>query len=178
MPYKKYIYLAKDLEIVLNFPNRQKIIKFKEPTMYNLLVFEDLIEQEKYFEALKILKINISKNDFLSAPENILKNILKICYSWNKKSFSEKNNFSSSEQWFMPSILDLLGKRYGKTPLELLHEMTPTIFETYLAWFEFSMNLENNEKQNNFKFKQKAKISEDEMKKIDKIMERVNKFDF
>ena len=78
----------------------------------------------------------------------------------------------------MPSIYDLLAQRYWITPIQLLKEITPSILESYLAGFEYNMNIENWKKEENYKFKEKHKITEEEMKEYDKIMERVNRFDF
>ncbi|ATU04910.1 hypothetical protein BKN14_00430 [Candidatus Gracilibacteria bacterium HOT-871] len=175
--YKKFLYIPKKLSLTLNFESRKEIYSFKEPTMYDLLIFEDLILEEKYLQAIKFLKINIKEPDFYSNPMEILKAILKICYGNNKKT---ENAIKSAieEPGFMPSVLDMLGHRYGKTPLEILKEVTPSIFESYLAGFEFNLNIENGKKEENRKFKEKAKITENEMKNYNEIMERVNKFDF
>lgn len=175
--YKKFLYIPKKLSLTLNFESRKEIYSFKEPTMYDLLIFEDLILEEKYLQAIKFLKINIKEPDFYSNPMEILKAILKICY-WNNKKTENAIKSAIEEPWFMPSVLDMLWHRYWKTPLEILKEVTPSIFESYLAWFEFNLNIENWKKEENRKFKEKAKITENEMKNYNEIMERVNKFDF
>jgi len=46
---------------------------------------------------------------------------------------------------------------------------------TYIAWLDYNKNIENNKKQENYKYKERDKISDTEMKKYDEIMERVNK---
>ncbi len=176
--YKNFSYLEKDLELVLKFKTRELKIVFREPKMYDLLVFEEMVKEEKLFEALDFLKIKIKKTDFLSAPTEILNAILKVCYSWNKNFSNLEDARNSWDASFLPSILDLLWKRYWKTPIELLKEMTPTIFETYLAWFEFSLNLQNNEANKNYKFKEKWKISDEEIKKADEILKRLENFNF
>lgn len=172
--FKKYMYFPKKLSIVLIFNNRKKEIIFDEPSLYDLMIFEDLVFEWKYKEAFKYLKINIKEADFLSNPLEILKSIIKICY-WNKKS---EDGVEVWEAPFMPSIYDLLAQRYWITPIQLLKEITPSILESYLAGFEYNMNIENWKKEENYKFKEKCKITEEEMKEYDKIMERVNRFDF
>lgn len=169
--YKKFSYLPKKFNLVLKFKTREQNIIFFEPTMYDLMIFEELIEEWEYLEALNHLNIKIKKTDFLSNPIWILKKIMELCY-WSNKKDNDKEN----EPWFFPSSIDLLAERFWKTLLEILKEVTPSILNTYFAWFEFNINLQNNKKWENFKFKEKQKISENDMKNYEDIIKRVNKF--
>lgn len=174
MAWKKYNYLPKRFYLNLEFKNRIQKIYITEPSLYDLLVFEEMIEEWQYMEALKFLKIDINKNDFLSNPLWIIKKILEICY-WVHKSSNPDNDRGSG---FFPSWLDILAHRYGVTPLTLLQELTPSILQSYIAGFDYNTNIESGKKGENYKYKEKQKISKNELLQAEEILKRVENFDF
>lgn len=173
MAWKKYNYLPKRFCLNLEFKNRIQKIYITEPSLYDLLVFEEMIEEWQYMEALKFLKIDINKNDFCGDPLWIIKKILDICY-W----IHNWDNSDGRGSWFFPSWLDVLAHRYGVTPIFLLKELTPSILQSYIAGYDYNSNIEAGKKQENYKYKQKQKVSQKEVYEAEKILERVEKFDF
>jgi len=166
--YKEYSYLVDDLVLNLKFESRIKTIKFKEPTIYNLMMFHKLLKENNYKKALIVLWINIEKLDFISNPVWIINWVIELIY-W-KKDEKDKN-----EETFFPSTIDFIAKRYWKLPIEVLKLTTPTQLKTYTAWIEYNLNIENNKKAENRKFKEKEKFSEEQMKNYEEIMKRVKK---
>lgn len=60
--------LVRELILTLNFPKRKVQLVFPEPTIYNLLMFNKLIKEEKYISAIKIIVPDMKEEDFLSNP--------------------------------------------------------------------------------------------------------------
>lgn len=170
MHFKTYSYLPRKLKLQLNFKERKQVIEFDEPTLYNLMIAEQYMNEWKINKFFEILWIKIKETDFLSNPNEIIKSIFKLCYVIDEKKSNENWEWS-----FLPAIYDFLANRYWVTPISLLKEMTPSILNTYIAWLDYNKNIENNKKQENYKYKERDKISDTEMKKYDEIMERVNK---
>ena len=165
--YKKYSYLEKTLTLELRFWERIECIKIIEPTLYNLFKFDELIKQEQFFQAIQFLNVKINELDFNSNPIWIIKWIYELIYGNSEKEWWEAV--------FLPSSIDIIAKRYWKTPIEVLRTTTPSQINTYISGIEYNWNIEAWNERENYIFKEKIKITEEESKKYDDIMERVNK---
>ncbi len=169
--YKKYSYIEKELVLLLKFKDREEEIVFNEPTLYNISKAEELVRKERFWSSLEVLWVKITPETLMNDPMWILKWLFELLY----KGFGEKQSQDTSEDSFLPGILDLVSKRYGILPNILIKQVTPSQLSSIFAGIEYNMNIENGKKEENYKFKVKETISEFQQKKYDEIMKRVEK---
>lgn len=168
--------IVRKLSLTLNFKTRKEILKFAEPSIYNLIEFYSLIEEENFISAVRLIIPNIKEKDFLSNPSWIVQWISKLIY-WVKKEMEKTENY---DEWFLPSIIDLMSHRYWTLPDDLMKKTTFTQLMIFSKGYEWNMNIQNDNEKANVKIlmetddKSKEKLAE-ELKQAKKDKELLRK---
>ena len=142
--------LERNLIMTLNFPNRlnkKVVINFPEPVIYDLLKYHDLVKNEKYISAIKLMIPEMKENDFLSNPSWIINALSELIYWKSKKTDEELAEWDSDG--FLPSTIDLMSNRYWVLPVDLMKKTTFSQLVAFSKWYEWNMNIQNWEEQKN-----------------------------
>lgn len=137
--------IIRKLSVTLKFKKRDVVLKFPEPSIYNLLEFYSLIEDEKFISAIKLIVPDMKEKDFLSNPSWIVKAITQLIH-WNQKKARKDNN---QDEWFLPATIDLMCNRYWTLPDDLMRKTTFTQLMLFAKWYEWNMNIQNDDEKAN-----------------------------
>ena len=148
--FKNFGVLPKRLKLVLKINETSLELKFLEPTIYNLSLFQEYIEIWEYENALKLLWLEIDREVFYIAPDKILLWIFQLLKNEEKK---EKNDSLSEDDFFIPAFYDRISRLFKTDYLDLIKRYTPSQLNRLIAWFDYNNNIDNKKPWENAKYK-------------------------
>lgn len=170
--YKKVSPLPEELNLVLNFQNKEVKITFNEPSIYDIFKVERLLNNKKYLEIIDLLNIPIDQKVFLSNPAWILKWIFKLLNKHKDDEINKIEDKKENTNFFLFSIFDKLWEKYSKDPVELMKIYTPSQISKVAEGIDFNKNILDKKEYKNDKYIDPDFI-EKQKKDHEEIMKRV-----
>lgn len=146
--FKNFPILPKRFKIVLKVNNESLELKFLEPTIYNLALYQEYLENNEFENALKLLWIDIDREVFYIAPDKILLAIFELL-KWESK---KENSWEQIES-FSPAFYDRIARIYNIDPFYIIKNYTPTQLNRLVAWIDYNNNIDNKKHWDNAKYK-------------------------
>ena len=166
--------IQRELKMKLIFEKRIVELEFPEPCIYDLLRFNLLVKQEKYISAIKLIIPKIDEKDFLSNPIGIITSLKNLIY-WEQKEKSW-SSIEEDEAGFFPSSLDVMWNRYWQLPTELIKKITFTQMLISLKWYEWNLNIQNNQESKNIRLLMEVEWNKDQLDEDRKKIEEDREF--